>query len=417
MAPPRVRAWAGPLGVALALASLAAGGVCAVQAAGAWLAVNNPDLALRYGLANPDALGALAEEQFADARRPGPDAKAIEYARRALVAAPLDERAVRVLALETEREGGLARARMLMVIADRLSRRDTLAQLWLFEHALSNQDWGAASLHADALIRRRPDLEGIVFPPLIGVMGDPDAVAALVDRLDKSPGWRPVFLVALVQKAVDPADAARVFEALAATPAPPKDSETGQLINRYVGHGDYRVARALWFRLLPRDAGRTDAKIYNGDFRSLRGVPPFNWRLIQSNDASAEYDRAADGFPALRASASATGAATLAEQLLTLAPGAYRLSGAALAGTGPPGDLLSWRVSCVGQDDAAAAEARQGGGSAEWRAFSVDFIIPTRSCDAQWLRLVALGHDGDEPAETWYRGLAIRPLGSPPRPG
>jgi hypothetical protein len=390
-------------------------GVCGLQAARAYLADHDPEAALSWGLANPDALSAVAEARLGDVRRPGHDAEATRFARQALTAAPLDEKALRVLALETDQAGGHAQARMLMVIADRWSRRDSFVQLWLLQQAVFEGDWPSAGLHADALLRRRWQLETIVFPALINALSDPQAVAPIVDRLSRNPDWRRSFLRVLAGRSLDLAAAARVFEALAATRAPPTDEESGYLIGRYVAQGNYADARTLWSRLLPRGTAPGRTLVYNGDFRKLPGAPPFNWQLAPSEGEIVEITPAADGAPALHVTAPAPKDVAAAEQLLTLPPGVYRLSGMALVEPGVSGDLFSWRVECVARSaGGGVAEARQASGPIGWRPFAIDIRVAAPGCDAQWLRLVGLAHNGFEPAEAWYRGRRIEPLGVQP---
>jgi hypothetical protein len=383
---------------------------CGLQAAKAWLADNSPEAALAMGLASPEALSAVAAARLADSSQPGHGADATRYAREALTASPVDERALRVLALEADRNGGLTPARMLMVIANRWSRRDLFTQSWLFQQALFEGDWTSASLHADALLRRDDRLETLVFPMMIRALHNPAAVAPFVERVAESANWRGPFLVELSRRAAAPADAARVLLALAATPTPPRNEESAYLINRYVAQGDFVGARDLWTRLLPHDAP-DNTLVYDGDFRPAPGAAPFNWRLIQSDGATAEMLPAADGRPALHVVSPAEKNVAATEQLLTLPPGAYRLSGMALVEPGRSGDLFTWRLTCVTQGDADAAEARQSSGAAGWRAFAVNFRIPDHGCGAQWLRLEGLAHLGLEPAEAWYRGINITPLG------
>jgi hypothetical protein len=214
----------------------------------------------------------------------------------------------------------------------------------------------------------------------------------------------------LAQHAADPAVAARVFEALAQTSAPPTDEESGYIVGRFVAQGDFTGALAIWSRLLPAGAEPATGIIYSGDFRPRPGAPPFNWQLIQSDGATAEIITAADGAPALHVVTPAAKNEAAAAQLLTLRPGAYRLSGAALIEPGPTGDQFSWRVTCVGAAGGAAADVRQGSDASGWRPFTVDFQVADQGCNAQWLILEGLAHEGFQSAEAWYRDLAVRPL-------
>jgi hypothetical protein len=256
----------------------------------------------------------------------------------------------------------------------------------------------------------------MVFPGLVGALRDPAAVMPVAETLQAIPDWRSPFLRFLAWRAADPAVASRLFLALAASPVPPTDEDDANLVGRTISQGDYAGARALWTRLLPRGTARGDL-VYDGDFRPAAGAAPFNWRLIQAEGVTAEAVPAADGAPALHVLTPAARNATAAEQLISLPPGLYRLSGRALIEPGQTGDLFSWRVSCVAQPDTPIAEARQAAGATGWRAFSADFQV-SQGCPAQWLRLEGLAHSGFEPAEAWYRSLAVQPLTSkipPPR--
>ena len=253
-------------------------------------------------------------------------------------------------------------------------------------------------------------LETVLYPAMVGALHDPDAVAPFVDRLSETPDGRGGFLRVRAGGAADPADAARLFEALAVSATPPTDEESGYIVERYVAQGDFRDARALWARLLPRGVHLSGGLVYNGDFRAAPGAPPFNWRLMQNDGASAEMTPASDGAPALHVLAPATTNTVVAAQLLSLSPGSYRLSGVALVEPGQTGDLFAWRLGCVSQGATSVAEVRQADGSAGWRPFSVAFQVPAQGCDAQWLALVGLAHEGFQQAEGWYRGLAIQPL-------
>ncbi len=387
---------------------------CGLQAARITLAAESPELALRVGLASADTLSAVAEAREADARRPGHDAEASGYAQEALRVAPLHVRALRVLALEADKAGGATHARMLMVIADRWSRRDTASQLWLFQQAMMEGDWPNASLHADALLRRHWRLANVLYPAMASALRDPAAVAPFVERLNEVPDWRHSFLSALSWHAPDPTIPARLFLALAASSIPPTDEDSSNLVSRYVAQGDYAGARALWLRLLPRAAAHAASPLlYNGDFRPLPGAAPFNWRLIQTDGATAEILPAADGAPALHVLGPAAKDAAAADQLITLPPGTYRLTGRVLIEPGLSGDLFAWRISCVAQPATPIAEARQVGGPGGWRPFAVDFQVAP-GCQAQWLRLFGLAHTGFQPAEAWYRGLSLQALASPP---
>lgn len=346
-------------------------------------------------------------------------------ARADLAANPLNVRDLVILGLEAESRGDRARARAIMALCGRRTWREPFSQTWLFTDALRRHDLAAASLHADAVLRRDPNFAAALFPVIIHALADPAAMPPFVARLAEAPEWRPGFLAALAGQSADETLALHVFAALAATAAPPTDRETENFINRLVNNGDYLAARDAWKRKPSRGAG---ALLVNGDFQAGRGPPPFNWRLATqdgADGAGAQFDVAPDGFAALSVQSPPTGAPSLAEQLLVLPPGPWRLTGAVLFEPGPGGAVFSWQVVCAPQPagtpaaaplpDPILAESRQESGPAAWRPFAVTFTVPPAGCPAQWLRLNGLSHEGFDPANAWFRGLRLTPVATPPQ--
>jgi hypothetical protein len=386
------------LAVALSLASLGLALLCLRHALAAYEASVDPVAALRWDSAEPDALSTLAARRSEAAATPRDHAAAVDYARRALRAAPLDAQALRVLAIEAEGRGEAEGAARLMALAGERTQRDTLTQLWLFAHAALGHDPSGASVHADVILRRKPELAPLLFPAMERTLGEPGAEAAYVARLAGRPEWRRAFLSDLARGA-DIGAARAVYAGLAATRAPPTGEELGYLLARLVADGDYRGARALW--------GRPGAALYDRRFQGLGGPPPFNWRLTDDHAAVAELARTPDDGPALHVQSPAESTTGLAEQLLVLPPGAYHLTGEVLVESGPAANAFSWSVTCLPGGDPLGADAEGASDPAAWKAFAIDIQVPARGCGAQWLRLSGLAHEGFEMGSAWYRDMRL----------
>lgn len=386
-------------------------GACGAQAWTAWLGRVNPEAAQSLGVATPEALSSLAAQRFSDTSKADHDRAAKAAAGAALVAAPLDAQAVRVLALEAEGDGDTARTQALMRLADQRSRRDAITQMWLFADDLPRRDFANASRHADAALRLDWRLSYLLFPAMISAVADPAAAEPFARRLASRPDWRGPFLGVLAQRGPDPAVATRLFAVLATTAAPPTDAESSALIERLVAAGDIAGARASWLRLLPPGAHAPAVGVYDGDFAPAPGAAPFNWSFPVDDGAVAQEGPAGDDQPALYVRSPSEATHILASQLLLLPPGRWRLTGQVRVEPGQMGDLFAWRISCA-KDAADLGEARVAAAAAGWRTFSGDFEIPA-GCSAQWLRLAGLAHDGFEPGEATWRGLAVRPLQAP----
>ena len=78
-------------------------------------------------------------------------------ARGAFAENPLDARAMRILAIVAERQGGNEHTTDLMRTAWRLNRRDDGLDRWLYGQAMRKRQYAEAFVHVDAILRRRPD--------------------------------------------------------------------------------------------------------------------------------------------------------------------------------------------------------------------------------------------------------------------
>src|SRR5687767_4516278 len=65
---------------------------------------------------------------------------ALDVRPRTLLESPLETAPLRVLALESARQGQMAEAARLMALVDARTRRDAIAQSWLLDQALAKRD-------------------------------------------------------------------------------------------------------------------------------------------------------------------------------------------------------------------------------------------------------------------------------------
>lgn len=374
-------------------------------------AVERPERALRLRSNEPAALSALAER----ALEAGDLARATSLARRALTAAPLDPAPLRVLALVAEAEGDLGRARALMTRNAERTWRDTPTHVWLYNHHQQQGEFGPALRHADAVMRNRPDLAPEMIGVLVRVAESPDAVPAIVERLKQEPAWRADFVSRLTAEAPDDATVLALLGGLRDAKSGPTDPEIDGFLRRLINSKAFPEAFRAWRRLAPA-AGLHRERLVNGAFAQAGAGPPFGWALGNGVGFSTEIVAGPGrvGDPALRVGYDGYSKGLIAEQLLTLPPGAYTLSGEAL-GRAP--SRLRWTLTCAESERDLVDMAADASGSGRWTAFAADFTTPADGCSGQWLRLS--GEPGDRRAEleTWFDNLRIRsPLDSS-RPG
>jgi hypothetical protein len=348
----------------------------------------------------------LAADQAKDARG---HAEAARLARQALAAGPLENRALLVLALDADRRENEGEAGRLMGVLGARTNRNTQVQLWLAQRALLAQDYSAGFTHLDAALRRAPGLGRALYPVLAVALEDPLAVRPMAQRLRAGPEWREKFIAYLTRREDAAPQAQALLAALRGEPGGATDAEVEGLMATLLMSGDLARARNVWKSFLPQSAAGAEDAPYDGAFRGLPGAAPFNWRLETDDGVTAERTQALDGRPALHVQYSVARRHILAEQLLLLPPGAYRLTGESMSETGEAPARLSWRMSCAEQAGGDFVETPLSGESGGWRAFSADFDVPAQGCAAQSLRLVNAAQDSFAGADAWISNLRITP--------
>jgi hypothetical protein len=354
-------------------------------------------------------LAALALSQYDEARTDAQFALAVRTARRALRYGPMENDALLVLAFDADRTGRRAETARLMSILGRRTQRDTQVQLWLAEDALAKGDSRAAFLHLDMALRRDLSLGPVVFPLMAASLDQPDASQEMAARLSHRPNWRKGFLAALAEDDGAEERADQLLRALRATSAPPLDDEVAAVLQPILERGQYAKAREIWSALSPA-RGRKPALLYDGGFSGQPGAAPFNWRLTGRDGAYSELAKTPEGLDALQVRYPISRGQTLAEQLLVLPPGSYRLAGLAQTIEGEAEPRLQWRLSCADAGNTPFAVAAIDPAEDGWSTFSLAFQVPAQGCSAQWLRLANTPQAAFTSAEVSIRAVTLSAL-------
>jgi hypothetical protein len=368
------------------------------------LAASTPDSAALVRTAQAHIEGAGGTIDWAEVRR---------MARRALRANPLETRAVVLLGLAAEADGDVALAGDLMSLASARTLRDRTAHAWLFDVRLNEGNFAAALDHADVLLRAHPRLKPALLPWLMATAAVPAGRAAIVERLEAGPPWRGWFLAGLSRHAADPSGPTPVYTALQAGPRPPLSAELRPHLERLIGAGRYEQAMLVWLASLPpQDAASLDY-LHNGSFdREITNLA-FDW--VIGRVRGADIDVTASPSGAGKALRVRFGKARVplrhVRKLMTLPPGAYELSGKAMAVDLRNARGVQWRLACAdGQRDMLASTPRiTGTVTAE---FAEPFTVPSQGCRAQWLHLelaarIAPEQDVDG-GTVWFEALQVR---------
>ncbi|TCP29369.1 hypothetical protein [Sphingomonas sp. BK235] len=279
----------------MALAAFLVAGLAARDAAVLATASRYPQLAAKLAPANATAIVHVFDDTVmssGDLRR---DFKGwIAASRQALRADPLNASALRLLAYVTELlPDGQPSARRLMMLSERASRRDVLAQVWLIEDAVRRGDVEGALHHYDRALTVRPGMAGTLIPILVSATSTPEIRAALVPYLRADRAWTHPFLSVAVGKGQDLAAVADLFRRYGGARAVPTHSEyETRLLARLVNEGDLATARSFAGTMGMSAAARALG------FSAASTAPrfrPLTWTLYDGVDGAAEL-AAGDGL-------------------------------------------------------------------------------------------------------------------------
>ncbi len=371
------------------------------------------EIAIRLAPTSPLVLRRAAESELLAGdkdRDPARYRNAADLSRDALARSPFDVRALRVVGLTEARAGREAAADDILTLAGNWSLRDDPSHAWLVEHRLKQGDYASAFAHADTLVRRRDDIRPRVFE-LFTTAATVDTRRALPEiaaLLSARPPWRQAYLESLYANPRGLQVAVNLAVLLQAGRAPLTNDELRQLYFQLLDKGQVDAVRVVRARLNRPPA---TALVSNGGFGDASAPEPFQWRLAQDAGVIAEIvpDDVRPADPALRIDYDGYSASRIAEQLMFLRPGRYRLSAESRAEEGDPAARLALTLTCAPGDLQILSTPAAAPGAEVWTPFSATFGIPA-SCPAQWLRVETRAGDKRQRTAAWLDKVAINPI-------
>lgn len=394
----RLLRWALAAAIMLALA----GQIAVVRLAASAVLNGNEPLARALGSRSPHAQTWIAGNRLSRGDVDG----AIDSAMTALRIAPVQPRAISILAAAQAMDGKPLLAARLMDLASRSGWRDPIAQLWVMHLALQTGHFEMAAQRADALLRqRRFESHAVAALRLLEIAGGQQALA---DRLAENPAWRRAFLTDTAGLAPSQLPArTRLLLELHARGEGLEESEIAASVNALTAASQAPEARSLWLRLTR--TGSPPSAVSDGSFERIArrngSTSPvqFEWKMTDPIDADMEIAASpgGSGGQALRVTAGAGAAGTLLEQVLTLDAGRYLLSFefAAKGGEFP----VRWSIICA---DGRTLEQRPiGRTETGWSRATYAFSVPA-GCRSQQLRLQLTGRNAGR-SEFWLDEVAI----------
>ena len=390
------------------------------------LVASSPDLAQRLSPSDPLVLTTLAAEAvdaitlsktaaLAGAKPVLPTVtqrQIRQWAEAAIVAAPLNPTALRILGQLDETQPALEHRTALMGAAARLSRQETPALLWLLMQSYTSGDVAAATRYANDLLSTRSIAEYVV-PVLARIAETPAGRAEVKKLLATNPSWRAAFFSRLPTAVSDARLPLDLLDGLTATPHPATRADYAPYLRFLIERKLYQLAYYAWLQSLDADQLGRAAMLFNGGFEFAPTGVPFDWVVTSGAGATAEFTDGPDviGKQALLVQFT-QGRVEFGgvSQMVLLAPGNYKLVGKYRGElSGRRG--LEWQVSCAGSDGEPIGRQQPFLGAVRaWQGFEVAFKVPAVNCRAQVVKLVHTARSSSEQfirGTAWFDGLNI----------
>ena len=246
----------------------------------------------------------------------------------------------------------------------------------------------------------RPEAIEPVMGELAKLMATGEGRRVLASALSRDPSWRPQFFAVARARSVTPAQALALLDAVRARrPGADLTMERQLYITTLIGAGDLRRARQLWLELLPANERARHQLMANAGFRGRPVGAPFGWALHALDVGRAEIRDAGTQRPYLDVDYFGGSNAVLAEQLVALPAGIYRLRYALAGEMGSGSSNLFWRIDCS-SGTPELMRKQMNAPTARFQPQEARFTVPA-GCDGQRLRLQA--EAGDIPATVTLR--------------
>lgn len=306
---------------AILAGALLVGGLAAGAAAfAASLGRQAPELAVRIwplsGAAYERAGNFALARAVKDPREGVPNnlpAKIATHSRDALRLEPVSNVAVRNLGLYFASRGQEARAFELMTIANRMSRRDPAANLWLVQHYGRRNDIKHALALYDITIRTDTAASAAIMAAMTQALSRPGAADLFLSFLATAPPWLDDFWTEVLRANGDLRTAAELRRGLHREGVRMEPEHDQLLIQKLADNGHFEQAFALYSVISP--ARGTNELLADPSFEASGSFPPIGWKVVAESTHGSSIDPAAG---VLEATALPDAEGIIAQQVVAL---------------------------------------------------------------------------------------------------
>lgn len=340
-----------------------------------------PTVALTFTPSEPVALARQAEQLLA--AKPKPQLDRIEQLSSVALRNQLvNPRALRLLGAVALARGDEVRATKLLGYSQQFSRRDLYTQFLLVELSINRGDAAAVFRHYDIALRTHPASSNLVFPRMAAALHLPIIQQGIRPYLAAGKGWsfdmldhaishhknlKAVTQLMLAETKMPVTEASRERQVrLLSALATEKMYEDAEMLFRAIPNTQPELLRSV--ALTPNDARRR--------------FGPVGWLPLERPDAGSDVTSGTTkGSAQMSVYANSSVTAAVAQRLLFLSPGKYRLSARVSKETGGADSGTQWQLRCL-------TDATQ---PLLWEGMVGQSLSVPADCKAQRLEIVAVG--------------------------
>jgi hypothetical protein len=349
------------------------------------------------------ALASLATRRAQDPGS-GVSAHELRLADHAYRAEPLAASAIALRALSLTGKGDAERRWVLLELAGKLTRRNSLVNMSLIEAAARRRDDRKSFAWISRTMLTQSSAGSAYAKAMAAATARDGAVEALIDVLGPKPRWSDIYWQSVIGQPNSYANAAQLRIALARAPwkqtaIEPNDND---LVRVLAGSGKFDEARQLASTLGPVKAASGNL-LTNGNFSSDPSFAPFDWELSTLGNLGASIDK---GNKQLVISAIGGVNGSAARQLVRLAPGDYRL-GWSMSNNSPlPANAISARIFC---GESAGLDTQPFVAHLVAGKRYANLKIPASTCRWHWLSIDVALPDNAMGVDIVLSGISLAP--------
>jgi hypothetical protein len=364
-----------------------------------------PAAVLRFIPSDAGARANFAERLMDRLAEPKIQAQIADLIHGSLTYDALNPKALRLRGFVAEAEGDHATARRFNQLAERASRRDAGAQIWMIEDRVAANDIAGALRHYDTALSTVSKTDALLFPILANALSDPAIRKAFLPIFRADREWEPSFMSYWIGSRSDPGSAAELVIAAGGFPNPARYGDLGTgLMLALADAGEFDPLRRL-YEILP---GATPDGVRRADFAAplIDGhFAPVAWRLMNGPDYGASFRAGGDDAAVLDASAATGGRGTVARKLIYPGQGPKIVRAPVRFTNSSSGGAVTLAAQCLeGKKVKTAARSRVE------RSGQLALSIPAdSSCDAYYLDIGIIGGTDESGLEAEVGSLTIAP--------